>query len=62
MYSTPLPSKSIILSIGGFLGSKLPRPPAIATTFALCTFNVLVTTSNDPSSFFINFSALSPSV
>jgi len=34
IYSTPLSSNSDILEIGGFLGSKLPKPPAIATTFA----------------------------
>jgi hypothetical protein len=60
MYSTPLFSKLEMFSIGGFLGSKLPNPPAIATTLALCIFPVFVITSNEPFSFLVNFSALSP--
>ena len=51
-----------MLLIGGFLGSKLPKPPAIATTLALCIDPLSVITSNDPSSFFINLSAVSPRV
>jgi hypothetical protein len=48
MYSTPLFSKLEMFSIGGFLGSKLPNPPAIATTLVLCIFPVFVITSNEP--------------
>ena len=42
IYSTPLPSNISKLLMFGFLGSKLPKPPAIATTFELCIVPLLV--------------------
>ena len=62
IYSTPLSSKSAILGIKGFLGSKLPKPPAIATIFAWCFVPLLVVTINVSSSCFSIVSALSPKV
>ena len=62
MYSTPLSSKSDKLGIGGFLGSKEPRPPAMATTGAICVVPRLVVTINLSSSVFSIVSALSPRV
>ena len=46
----------------GFLGSKVPNPPAIATAFARCTVPLLVTTSKVPSSSFVKVCAVSPKV
>ena len=46
----------------GFLGSKLPNPPAIATTGAWCFVPLLVVTINEPSSNFSIVSARSPKV
>ena len=51
-----------MLSSCGFLGSKLPSPPAIATTKALCIVPLFVVTVNTPSSSFFISSALSPNV
>ena len=62
MYSTPLSSKSAIFGIGGLRGSKLPKPPAIATTGAWCFVPLLVVTINVPSSCFSIVSARSPKV
>ena len=50
IYSTPLSSKSAIFGMGGFLGSKLPSPPAIATIGAWCFVPLLVVTIKVPSS------------
>jgi hypothetical protein len=48
MYSTPLSSNDVILEMSGFLGSKLPNPPAIATTGAWCFVPLLVVTMYHP--------------
>ena len=51
-----------ILGIGGFLGSKEPKPPAIATILAWCFVPLLVVTIKEPSSCLLIVSALSPNV
>ena len=62
MYSTPLSSKSARLGINGFLGSKEPKPPAIATILAWCFVPLLVVTIKVLSSCLSIVSALSPKV
>ena len=62
MYSTPLSSKFAIFGINGFLGSKEPKPPAIATIFEWCFVPLLVITIKVPSSCLSIVSALSPNV
>ena len=46
-------------SIIGFLGSKLPKPPAIAMELAWCFVPLFVVTINVPSSNFSMVSAFS---
>ena len=46
----------------GFLGSKLPNPPAIAITGALCFVPLFVVTTKLPSFTLVIFSARSPNV
>ncbi len=52
----------MIPSINGFLGSKLPKPPAIAITLAWNSVPSLEVTINVPSSCFSIVSARSPKV
>ena len=60
--STPFLSNCVKFLIIGFLGSKLPKPPAIITTGAICSVPSLVVTIKHPSFCFFIFSALSPRV
>ena len=55
MYSIPLSSNISSFSNWGFLGSKLPNPPAIATTGAWCLVPLFVVTVNIPSLSFCYF-------
>ena len=62
IYSIPLSSNISSFSSWGFLGSKLPNPPAIATTGAWCLVPLFVVTVNIPSLSLAISSALSPKV
>ena len=61
-YSTPNPSNLLILSISGFLGSKLPSPPAITTIGDACLVPLSVVTIKELSSCLSMVIALSPKV
>ena len=61
LYTRPFSSYLSIFSRFGFLGSKFPKPPAIATTLPLILVFLSVVIINSPSLFF-NSTADSPIV